>query len=298
MNRRKLIAVLIWSLCLALLLAGCTVTAALLDRPKSFLWLVRSETNSVYILGSIHLARPDLYPLDHRIEAAFDRSEVLVVEADIRALDPDRVRQWVQAKGMYPENETLQQHLSPRIKAKMAELGIDPGSLGQTRPWLAALTLQAQKLTGLGFDERYGVDRHFLEKASQAKKKVMELESVDFQFRLLGRMTEAEQELFLYSTLVDMEVMDSSITEIVQAWRTGNTDRFAALLFKTYSEHPELRPLMEKLIFERNASMRAKIEKMLQNTRTYFVIVGSGHLVGRRGIIPELKAAGYQVEQQ
>jgi len=50
---------------------------------KTFLWKVRSKTNTVYLLGSIHLFKKDLYPLNARIEEAFAQSDLLAVEANI-----------------------------------------------------------------------------------------------------------------------------------------------------------------------------------------------------------------------
>ena len=50
---------------------------------KSFLWKVQSKTNTVYLLGSIHLFKKELYPLNRKIEEAFDQSELLAVEANI-----------------------------------------------------------------------------------------------------------------------------------------------------------------------------------------------------------------------
>jgi len=37
----------------------------------------------LYLLGSIHMVPQDLYPLDSKIEKAFELSDVLVVEADV-----------------------------------------------------------------------------------------------------------------------------------------------------------------------------------------------------------------------
>ena len=39
--------------------------------PKHCLWRVRSATNTVYLLGSIHIMRPDGFPLAVVIESAF-----------------------------------------------------------------------------------------------------------------------------------------------------------------------------------------------------------------------------------
>jgi uncharacterized protein YbaP (TraB family) len=43
--------------------------------------------------------------------------------------------------------------------------------------------------------------------------------------------------------------------------------------------------------------MISKIERYLDSEGTYFVIVGAGHLVGKKGILELLKSKGYAVEQ-
>lgn len=68
-------------LCLVLA-ASCSPTTEPDIQPISFLWKVSSDVNTVYILGSVHIARADLYPLDEVIEDAYDRSKNLVVEID------------------------------------------------------------------------------------------------------------------------------------------------------------------------------------------------------------------------
>ena len=55
-----------------------------LSQPKkSFLWKVQSKTNTVFVLGSIHYLKKEMYPLDEKIEKAFDQADILVVEANI-----------------------------------------------------------------------------------------------------------------------------------------------------------------------------------------------------------------------
>jgi len=55
------------------------VQDALSQSQKSFLWKVQSKTSTAYVLGSLHLATKDIYPLNQKIENAFDQSDSLVV---------------------------------------------------------------------------------------------------------------------------------------------------------------------------------------------------------------------------
>jgi uncharacterized protein len=62
-------------------------------------------------------------------------------------------------------------------------------------------------------------------------------------------------------------------------------------------EHPELAPLIEAVVYRRNAGMAAQIDGFLKTPKTWFVVVGSLHLVGKRGILQLLSDKGYKIEQ-
>ena len=82
MKKQTIRLPLIFSLVVIFLLA-VFAQDSLSQSKKSFLWKVQSKTNTVYVLGSIHYLKKEMYPLDEKIEKAFEQSEILVVEADV-----------------------------------------------------------------------------------------------------------------------------------------------------------------------------------------------------------------------
>ena len=52
-----------------------------------------------------------------------------------------------------------------------------------------------------------------------------------------------------------------------------------------------------RLICDRNVHMVEKIEQMLKQPGKYFVMVGSAHFVGEKGIVKTLEGKGYTVTQ-
>jgi uncharacterized protein YbaP (TraB family) len=103
--------------------------------------------------------------------------------------------------------------------------------------------------------------------------------------------------LFLYSTLVEMENTETFIENLMQAWETGDAETFEKILFKAYMDYPELESVAEKLIFQRNRTMVDQLDKLMNDGRTYFVVVGAGHLIGPKGILARFKQMGYNVRQ-
>ena len=275
------------------------VRDALSQSQKSFLWKVQSKTNTVYVLGSIHFARKDIYPLNQKIENAFDQSDFLVVEAnvnDIKKIDIQKLME----QAVYPDNDTLEKHISPEtlesLKKETGGLGIPFELLNKQKPWFLAMTLVALESIKLGLDPNLGIDKYFLSKA-EGKKKMLELESVDEQISLLSGFSDKDQELFLIYTLKDLHIMEQEVNQLTQAWISGDTKSMESLLTKSLSEDKTLSAIFEKLIFERNRRMVSKIEDFLRTKGTYFVIVGAGHLVGSQGIIELLRGKGYLLEQ-
>jgi uncharacterized protein YbaP (TraB family) len=275
------------------------VQEALSQIQKSFLWKIQSKTNTVYVLGSIHFSKKEIYPLNQKIENAFGQSEILVVEAnmdDIRNMDVQKLLE----RAFYPENDTLEKHVSPeiyeRVMKETSALDIPVELLNRQKPWFLAMTLVALESLRLGFDPNFGIDKYFLSKARGAKK-ILELESLDYQINLLSSLSDKDQELFLLLTLKDVSSIGQELEKLTKAWTSGDTKSVESLLTRSVSEDNRLASIFEKVIYERNRKMASRIEDFLRTSETYFVVIGAGHLVGDRGIVEILKGKGYLVGQ-
>lgn len=270
------------------------------SEPKHFLWSVRSERATVYLLGSIHVAKPELYPLSEAIEGAFDDADTLVVEINPADFDGARLQSLFIEYGAYPPGETLDRKISPETYAlaerKFQEAGLPMGPLARFKPWVLAVMLQAVELQRLGFDKRYGIDDHFLTEA-QGKKRITAFETIEYQIGLFDGFSDRLQELFLRYTVSDLNLLAGQMDAVMRGWRAGDTAAVESLIFQTIDQEPELAPVYEKLIDERNVQMVSKIEHFLKTDRRYFVVVGAGHLVGKGGLVDLLRKKGYVVQQ-
>ena len=266
---------------------------------KGFLWKVQSKTGTAYILGSIHAYKSELFPLPKKMEDAFDKSDALAVEANINEIKPDSMMTMING-AFYQDRSTLEKHLSKETYEmtvqKLNEIGLPLELFQNTKPWFVALNVTSMELQKLGLDPEYGIDKYFLKKAEN-KKKIVELESIDYQINLLSGFSDAEQELFLVSAFRDLELLKGEINEILKAWNTGDTKTMESFVSKSLQDDPGMLPIYRKLVFERNKNMVSRIEGYLRTNEQYFVVVGAAHLVGKDGIIEILKKKGYLVEQ-
>ena len=282
-----------------LLTMAVSLQDALSQNHKDFLWKVQSDTTIVYLLGSVHFMKKESYPLNKRIEDAFDKSTVLAVEADVDDVSKLDI-QGLMEKAFYPADDTLQKHVSAqtyeRVKKEFETSGIPAWLMDKQKPWFLALTLESLGLVKLGFDPSYGIDLHFLSEAS-GKKKIKELESIDFQINLLSGFSDSEQEAFLLSTLKDLKSYEKEVDRLLDAWVSGDAGGMESILQRSVIEDKGMASVYDKLLYGRNRNMASKIEGYLKTGETHFVVMGAAHLLGERGIINLLKRKGYQIDQ-
>ncbi|MCX5846179.1 MAG: TraB/GumN family protein [Deltaproteobacteria bacterium] len=266
---------------------------------KSFLWRVQSKRSTVYILGSIHLLKKDIYPLSRTIENAFEKSDVLAVEADINDIGRLNIQKLMES-AFYSGNDTLEKHVSrstfDTIKEQTERLGLPVEFVYNQKPWFLGLTLSSVELMKAGYDPNYGMDKYFLSKAAGTKK-ILELESLDYQIDLLSGLNDDEQELFLLYTLKDLKILTQEVDNLVEAWQAGAVESMERTVTKSFTEDRRFSGIYDKLIYKRNRNMALKIEGFLKTNGNYFVVVGAAHLLGDRGIVQLLKGRGYSVEQ-
>jgi len=266
---------------------------------KNFLWKIQSGSATVYLLGSIHFLKKDVYPLNETIENTYESSDTLVVEANINEIDKLDLTKFT-SRAFYQGDDHIEKHVSPEtyrsIKKESETLGLPGELIRRQKPWFLALALQAMELVKLGYDPRYGVDVHFLAKA-RGKKKILELESLAEQINLLSGFSDREQELLLLYTLKNLRPMNGQVEAMVLAWASGDTQAIESILTESALQDRAIAPIFGKLFDERNLKMCSRIESYLNSTGSTFVIVGAGHLVGKGGIIELIKGKGYLVEQ-
>lgn len=271
---------------------------------RAFLWHITTADGKPAgsLVGSVHLATDDFYPLPDVFYSSFDAADQLVVEIDITKVDPAEMQQMVLKAGMYTPPDGLSKHVSKETTAALKAYGKIPAAASeQMKPWLLATLITVQEIQALGFDPNLGIDQHFLKRAVEADKKVVELESAQAQFNLLSGFDDAMQEKFLAGALADMKDLKPTMEKVALAWTTGDAEMIEKeLLEKSIERTPELKPVMAKLFDDRNVAMAEKIDAMIKEgdgAKQPFVVVGAGHLVGEKGLVKLLSEKGYTLEQ-
>jgi hypothetical protein len=270
---------------------------------KLFMWKATGDDGKsvVYLVGSIHLVKPDFYPLPSDVEKALRDSQVLVLEIDETKQDQAKLNEMTMTRGMYPQGDRVENHISKQtseqLTAYATSMGRSQTSLSRMKPWLLSLTIPLLELQKRGFAPQIGIDKHFLTEAQSYGKAVDELESGQFQFELLSGFSDELADKLLLSALVDAQNTDRDVNAMIHAWKTGDDKEMEDVVTRDEREHPELKPIMEELLYKRNIGMSDKIADYLRSGKRYFVVVGAGHLVGDRGIVKLLRDKGFKVQQ-
>lgn len=260
------------------------------ENARHCLWKVEGKSNTVYLLGSIHLLKESDYPLPGVIENAFTNSKVAAFETDIGEMESPEAQMKLLSKATLPPGETLEQQLSPKVYGAFTnyarEAGLPTPMLARFKPAMAALTLVLIESQKLGLNPEAGVDRHFFRRAREDGKEIVPLETLDFQISLLTDLSKAEGELFMKTTLKEIGETKKLFREMIEAWRTGDAAGLEKLLNEAKRDAPAL---FKQFVTDRNERWVAKIEELMRGGRNVIVIVGAGHLVGSKSV-PELLA--------
>ncbi len=279
------------------LLSVVSLTQAAGDR--LLIWEVQTARAKTWLLGSVHLARPDMYPLRAEIMQAFDSADNLVVEVDIGGGNQLAIQQQMLAMGSYPPGKTIRDDLSASTWAKLEKAlqasGLPPMMMEGLKPGLVVTTLTTMELMKLGLNPELGIDKYFLTQA-RGRKPIIELETVEQQISLL--LDFPNQDLVVRQTLYQLDSLESSMDRLLRYWKQGDAQGLRKLVIDDeLARHPEFRPLQKRMFDDRNRAMTHRIVELQQRGGSYFVVVGAGHLLGDQGIIEMLKRRGQKPRQ-
>ncbi len=262
------------------------------------MWKVAGASNSVYLLGSIHLLRSQDYPLPTALEAAYDDAEVLIMEVDMDDMDPFAAQAAFTKYGVLHDDTTLRDLMGDGLYveaiAAAETIGIPLGMLSKTEPWYAAMTIEIMMLSRIGFNPSLGVEMHMMSKATRDGKTIEGFETVEEQIQFLDGMSLQAQRDMLLSTLAESARLGEMMDDLIDAWHHGDIAQLEAGMLDELAKHEELN---KALVTDRNLRWLGRIKDLLNDDDDYLIIVGALHLIGPSGVPNQLKGIGYEVQQ-
>lgn len=270
------------------------------DDGKGAFWTVSDEDNTVYLLGSIHVADGSVYPLSKDILNAFVASDAVAVEANILMTNPEDIA-YVQEIMYLEDGTTIDQLISEESYQAYAQImdknGIPKEMYDLLKPWYAAILVQNLTMT-TDYSAVMGIDMYFLQLAYNWKP-IIELEGVKYQMDMFDGFSPELQEGYLVGALSGEETGNEQLAQMLAYWKDGNVEDLKTMVFAETGETEIEKEFNEKLWDVRDKHMGESVAAMLteDTENDYFVIVGAGHMISDTGIVQYLQSLGYEVEQ-
>lgn len=278
---------------------------------KGLLWKAVSGENTLYLLGTIHVDRDNIYPFSRQLRDIIASSDDAVFEVDFG--DVEDTQAFV-AMQFYTDGTGLKDHVSAdtykRAVAVAAALPapytMDEATVNTIKPWALANTINSVSLL-IGensIESPMAVDMYVYSKAANNGVNIDAVESYVYQAGIFEGLPADYQEEYLAGMLESYEAVAAGgesgdvaqISEWVGYWKARDAAGFAA----SYDKDAQLagEDELNVLYTERDPNMIAYADAYLkaETPHTGILVVGAGHMIGKTGIIQGLKDLGYDVE--
>jgi uncharacterized protein YbaP (TraB family) len=268
--------------------------------------LFRIEQNGHvnWLFGTIHVGAESFYPLEPRVTAALEKASVLALEVDPLGSQEQMARA-VREYGMYqngrgPAAAELPAAYRPRLEQLLRRYEVPLASVAPMKPWMIASLLTVREFEAQGYQSDLAVEVWLSRQARARKQKIVELESVQAQMSLFGRMSAADQALFLRETIdaIDDKEQADDARAIAQAWATADQAALDRIARKTATDDTFSGRFVARVLLEgRNPLLADGIAQLLAREQHSVAAIGVLHLVGK-GSVPELlRQKGLRVER-
>ena len=285
------------------------------------LWKAEGNGNTLYLLGSIHTDRSNLYPFHKQLRDIITGVELAAFELDFNS--QEGIDEFT-AMQMYSDGTTLKDHIDPEIYQEVVEalvpLGTPEEQVAQFKPWALANTFTAlSMLDETSSDNAMALDLYVSAKASNLGTQVEGIETYAFQGKIFDDLSDEYQEKYLAMTLsmylgmdaaeglsdeekaeyeAALKEQDEAVDRWMEQWKTRDTEAFANDYPKDVIQSNTTDELNSKLFEGRDPNMIAWADRYLKQdgAHTGLMTVGAGHMIGKTGVVQGLKDLGYTVE--
>ena len=282
------------SMAVAIGLAGAPALA------QPAMWAVRDADSTIFMLGTVHLLRPEMQWRTAALDKAIAEAEELWLE--LPTTDPaamsGEMMPLVAKYGLSPGKRlsdvlTLEELKTLDEAAKLA--GLSAAQLNMFRPWFAALTISNAAVMRAGYDPLSGVDSKIEALFAERGIKPKGLETAELQIKVFAGMTPEQELRYLRETMDEYGDAPIELDAMVDQWARAD---LAALETMFVSEMKTEEPdLYAALLTNRNANWVTQIEDILAGEGVSFMAVGAGHLIGPDSVIAMLEARGVSAER-
>lgn len=265
----------------------------------AMVWKVSNDQGELYLGGTLHMLRESDYPLNPEYTEAFNNSDVIVFETDIKAAMDMGFQQQLMMRMSLPPGKTLESSLQPATFARLQHFAetrnIPIDTMKTFKPAMAILMLSQIELQKIGVQNHSGIENYFSTLATNAKKPIASLETPDEQITTLASLGEGYEDDYVNGSLDDLENVEKEFTQLIKAWKNADLVAINTKMIQVMKDR--LPEAYSNLLLKRNLNWLKHIEQMIKTPEKEFILVGAAHLVGDDSVQNLLRKQGYKVEK-
>lgn len=263
------------------------------DQPNALLWKVSGQglARPSYVVGTMHSR--DARAFNHVGEWLPVIEQVDAVAGELDLTDPG-AEAMAMARGMLmPDGRSLADLYSGR-KHKQVKQAVE-GKLGpmaimadRIKPFYLMAMLSEM---GMRNDSALVLDQYLQEKAREAGKRVLGVETVKEQMAAVDDLPLQEQADMLYD-MVRKDFHSKEMDRMIEAYARQDLAELAKLASMSGMSDG----FSQRLLLQRNQVMATRVDSLMQEGGTYLFALGAAHLPGKQGVLDGLREMGYTVE--
>ncbi|WP_329903394.1 TraB/GumN family protein [Porphyromonas pogonae] len=269
-------------------------------KDDAVLWYVTGGklSSPSYLLGTFHVVGGSYIDSIPGFKKAWTHVDRLVTEQDLSQEASTKIMTYMQAAMIMPADTTYDVLSTPQdlkiLKDALERNGLGDQSMLKFRPSVIGLMLQLAEYSKI-IDENGkegAMDRNLQKRALRDKKENAFFEIPEqaarymrilFTSKSLGRQYED-----LLNDIKSEDSLKRQTNQMILNYKHGYLHRLSTDIDKMDSV------LRNVLVYERNQLWLEKIIPYIESAPT-LIAVGSGHLVGKEGLIEILRSKGYKV---
>jgi hypothetical protein len=260
---------------------------------NTLLWKVSGNglQKPSFLFGTFHLLCKEDIRLSDQLKKAMKLSDKIYMEMDMD--DPSTMLGGMLYMNM-KNDTTLESLYTPeeyqRLKNYFADtLKMPVMLLQRAKPYFLVALLYPRMMDCAS---PAGVEEELMKIAKEDKKEIKGLETIQFQASVFDSIPYEWQAKELLKNIDSFSVYKNEFETMLDFYKNQQLDSIKSLMSKSKSGDEKYDDL---LLNNRNKNWVKQLKEIMKK-QSVFVAVGTGHLVGEKGLINLLRKEGYKVE--
>lgn len=253
--------------------------------------LEKDGFNDSYIFGTIHSGDPRVLDLSNHVRRSLLKSDQFIMEIKFEpaAMMQSMSGMWLLDGRKLPD--VIGKELYDKVIETGAGLGMPEQAFEVMKPWVVMMLFSLPP----GNYEQI-LDIELMKLAARNGMSVRGLETVQEQFDVIDKMSEADQVVLLQETLKNFPLLSQQFESLFQAYLARDLARLTELSKEQMTDpgNGAVDRLMDRMLNDRNNKMFNRLLPLIKQENS-FIAVGALHLPGETGLLNQFLREGFSV---